>query len=217
MGGRRRWAGCRDLGAGLTHGRSQVSQGGGARELGGLRTAAGGEWGGSGLAGRPVSLALATCAAARTAPEEVAHLGSSPCIQGDLCQVASARSLSFPICTVQAGEISGLSSSSGNGRTPCFRVLFSRAVWAPAFVSFSPSLSLLGVMQHPGSPMGTSPSSKPPPAPATPAARPRSLSVNGRGRLRRQQDRLCRPAPQFPAGGAASGAQGAAVKGLCAG
>lgn len=32
LSGRRRWAGCRDLGAGLTHGRSQVSQGGGARE-----------------------------------------------------------------------------------------------------------------------------------------------------------------------------------------
>lgn len=97
----------------------------------------------------------------------------------------------------------------GNGRTPCSRVLSSRAVWAPAFVSFSASMSLLGVMQRPDSPMGTSPSSKPPPAPGNLAARPRSLSVNGRGRLWRQQDRLCGPAPQFPR------AEGAAVVLVC--
>lgn len=49
----------------------------------------------------------------------------------------------------------------------------------------------------------TSPSSESLPAPGDPAARPRSLRLNGRGRLRGQQDQLCRRAPPFPAGGAA--------------
>lgn len=156
-----------------------------------------------------MSLALATCAAARTAPEEVAHLGSSPSIQGDLCQVVSARSLSFPICTEQAGEISGLSNSSETGgRTVPGCYLLGLCGLQPSCL-FSASLSLLGVMQRPGSPMGISPSSKPPPAPGNLAARPRSLSVNGRGCLWRQQDRLCRPVPQFPQ------AEGAVVVLVC--
>lgn len=48
LSGRRRWAGCTDLGAGLTLGRSQVSQGGGARELRDrvlLLEVSGGVWG----------------------------------------------------------------------------------------------------------------------------------------------------------------------------
>lgn len=48
LSGRRRWAGCRDLGAGLTQRRSQVSQGGGASELRDrvlLLEVSGGAWG----------------------------------------------------------------------------------------------------------------------------------------------------------------------------
>lgn len=74
-----------------------------------------------------------------------------------------------------------------------------------SYVSLSASLSMggRGDMQPPDSGMGTSPSSESLPAPGDPAARPRSLRLNGRGRPRGQQDQLCRRAPPFPAGGAA--------------
>lgn len=121
-----------------------------------------------------------------------------PALRGSFAKLL-LQSLSFPICAVQAGEISGLSSSSETRGRPVPGRYLPRLCEFQLCVPFRKPVDV-GGMQPPGSAIGTSPSSETLAASGNSVVRPRSLWVNRRGRLRGQQNQLCRRTPPFPAG-----------------